>query len=45
MNRARILSGGRIESGPIRARKRNRVTIICDGRLLTGLPLPKRRKK
>ena len=44
MNRARILVGGRIEAGPVCARRRNLVTIICDGRLLTGLLLTHRRR-
>ena len=44
MNRARILVGGRIEEGPVRIRRRGLITIIRDGRLLTGWPAPKGRK-
>lgn len=45
MNIAHILVGGRIQSGPALSRRRGLVTIIRDGRLMTGRPAPKGRKK
>jgi hypothetical protein len=44
MNIGFIRVGNRVASGPIRARRRGRITIICDGRLLTGLPIRHGRK-
>ena len=44
MNIGFIRIGTRVACGPIRARRRNLITIICDGRALTGWQLPKGRK-
>ncbi|WP_017928672.1 hypothetical protein [Limimaricola hongkongensis] len=44
MNIGFIRIGNRVAYGPIRARRRNRITIICDGRPLTGLAAPKKKR-